>query len=116
MQSTSSSRVPSPAAAPDREIAKPLAIAEANRDPDDVPRKPFVERRRRRAIEGSWQEALDCLHRVVLGYEKANEQLKAEEDKYRSIFEEALVGLFRVDAEGRPLNINRAMACILGYE
>jgi diguanylate cyclase (GGDEF)-like protein/PAS domain S-box-containing protein len=77
--------------------------------------RPFVERRRSRPIAQSWPEALDSLHRLLLGYENANKQLVEAENKYRTIFEDAPVGIFQVDPEGRPLSLNSAMAQILGY-
>jgi diguanylate cyclase (GGDEF)-like protein/PAS domain S-box-containing protein len=52
----------------------------------------------------------------LLGYENANKQLLEAESKYRTIFEDAPVGIFQVDPEGRPINLNGAMAQIFGYE
>lgn len=78
--------------------------------------RPFVERRRRRALDGSWQEALDCLQRSLVGFDRSNDELRTAEFKYRGLFEEALVGIFQVSPEGRPLQLNRAMARIFGYE
>ena len=46
----------------------------------------------------------------------ANTQLRRAEEKYRAIFEDAVVGIFQITPEGRPLNINRALAQIHGYE
>jgi diguanylate cyclase (GGDEF)-like protein/PAS domain S-box-containing protein len=80
-----------------------------------VPR-PFVERRRRRTADASWQDALDCLQRSLVSLEKSNGELTAAETQYRSMFEEALVGIFQMTPEGRPLQLNRAMARIFGYE
>jgi diguanylate cyclase (GGDEF)-like protein/PAS domain S-box-containing protein len=45
-----------------------------------------------------------------------NEALRQAEGKYRAIFEDAVVGIFQMTPEGRPLNINRALAQIHGYD
>ena len=46
----------------------------------------------------------------------AEEQLRRAEEKYRAIFENALVGIFQTSPEGRPISINRALARIHGYD
>ncbi|MGA2648805.1 MAG: EAL domain-containing protein, partial [Candidatus Sulfotelmatobacter sp.] len=45
-----------------------------------------------------------------------NAALRHAEEKYRAIFEDAVVGIFQMTPEGRPLSINRALAQIHGYE
>jgi len=45
-----------------------------------------------------------------------NAALRHAEEKYRSIFEDAVVGIFQITPEGRPLKINRALAQIHGYD
>jgi diguanylate cyclase (GGDEF)-like protein/PAS domain S-box-containing protein len=45
-----------------------------------------------------------------------NAALQHAEEKYRAIFEDAVVGIFQMTPEGRPLNINRALAHIHGYD
>jgi len=87
-----------------------LAAAEA------PPQRPFVERRRSRRIEQSWPEAIDALHQVLLGFENANKELAESESRYRTIFEDAPVGIFQVDRHGRPLSLNSAMSKVFGYE
>ncbi len=47
---------------------------------------------------------------------RAEEVLKASEEKYRSIFDNAVVGIYRSSLEGRFLTVNPAMARIFGYE
>ncbi|MGB3137731.1 MAG: adenylate/guanylate cyclase domain-containing protein [Nodosilinea sp.] len=42
--------------------------------------------------------------------------LKAAETSYRSIFENATVGIFKASADGRLLSVNPAMAHLYGYE
>ena len=42
--------------------------------------------------------------------------LRQAEEKYRAIFEDAVVGIFQITPEGRPLSINRALAQMHGYD
>lgn len=88
---------------------------------DDVPmevnaRKPFIERRRSRRVGQSWSEALDSLQRILLGFENGTKDLTETEGKFRTIFEEAPVGIFELSQEGHLVNLNSAMARILGHE
>ncbi|EGJ50516.1 signal transduction histidine kinase, nitrogen specific, NtrB [Desulfocurvibacter africanus subsp. africanus str. Walvis Bay] len=46
---------------------------------------------------------------------KAEEDLRRAEEKYRSIFENSALGIFRVTAEGDWLDANPALAHMLGY-
>ncbi len=46
----------------------------------------------------------------------ANAQLKRAEEKYRSIFEDAVIGIFQTTPDGHPVNINRALAQIQGFD
>jgi diguanylate cyclase (GGDEF)-like protein/PAS domain S-box-containing protein len=47
---------------------------------------------------------------------RAEAALREAEEKYRSIFEDAVVGIFQGTPDGRLLNVNRAFATIHGYE
>jgi diguanylate cyclase (GGDEF)-like protein/PAS domain S-box-containing protein len=47
---------------------------------------------------------------------QAEEALRQAEEKYRAIFEDAVVGIFQTTPEGRPLSINRALAQMHGYD
>ncbi len=47
---------------------------------------------------------------------KAEEALKEAEEKYRSIFENAVEGIFQSTPEGRFISANPALVRILGYE
>lgn len=76
---------------------------------------PFVERRRRKPIEHSWPEALDCVQRHLMGFEEANRQLVQEEKRYRELIERAPVGIFQTDTDGKLLILNQAMAQIFGF-
>ena len=52
---------------------------------------------------------------VVLVHEDITERVRAEE-KYRSIFENAVEGIFQTTVDGRMLTANPAMSRMLGYE
>ena len=47
---------------------------------------------------------------------RAEQALRQAEEKYRAIFEDAVVGIFQTTADGRPLSINRALAEMHGYD
>jgi PAS domain S-box-containing protein len=47
---------------------------------------------------------------------EANQALRQAEEKYRSIFENAVEGIFQTTVDGRYLAANRALARIYGYE
>lgn len=47
---------------------------------------------------------------------RAEEALREAEQRYRSIFEEAVVGIFRTTPDGRFLAVNPTMASMLGYD
>jgi diguanylate cyclase (GGDEF)-like protein/PAS domain S-box-containing protein len=78
--------------------------------------RPFVERRRRRGARSGWHEALEPVHRLLVRYERANEQLTEAEESYRCLVENAQVGIFRAAPDGAPLIVNGSMARICGYE
>ena len=46
----------------------------------------------------------------------AEQALSEAETKYRTIFEDAVIGIFQVDQAGRPVSINRALAQMHGYD
>ena len=46
----------------------------------------------------------------------AEDRLRRAEEKYRSIFEDAVVGIFQTTPEGRLVSINRALARMHGYD
>jgi len=101
---------------PQAQPGSPGATGEENRAAaNGAPVRPFVERRRRRPLEHSWHEALETLHRMLLRYEEMHRNLNEEEKKYRGLFEDAVIGMFRLSSEGRPLIVNHAMATICGY-
>jgi diguanylate cyclase (GGDEF)-like protein/PAS domain S-box-containing protein len=46
----------------------------------------------------------------------ANARLRRAQEKYRAIFEDAVIGIFQATPDGRPLNVNRAFAQLHGYD
>ncbi len=62
------------------------------------------------------QEAVLVVVRDITQRKKAEEALRQAEQKYRSMVEDAIVGIFQSTPEGRYLSVNPAMACALGYE
>jgi PAS domain S-box-containing protein len=54
--------------------------------------------------------------RDITDRKRAEEALRIAEENYRSIFENALEGIFQSSLEGRYLNVNSAMARIYGYD
>src|SRR5579863_8258458 len=89
---------------------------EANELSVTAPPRPFRERRRTRSIEDSRHEALHSLDRLLMHHERTIEDLRAEKDKYRAIFEEALTGIFQMSPTWHLLSVNRMMARIHGYD
>ena len=60
----------------------------------------------------------DLLHSVVHDVterRRFEKTLKESERKYRDLFENAPIGIFTTDSEGRALSCNKAMARILGF-
>lgn len=45
----------------------------------------------------------------------AEAAMQQAKDKYRAIFEDSVLGIFQITAEGRPISINRALAQLHGY-
>lgn len=76
----------------------------------------FFERRQRKQVDTSWPEALDSVHRHLVGLERAKKALEESERRYRSFFEGAPVGMFQMSPTGQLLDVNTAMAHILGFE
>lgn len=79
-------------------------------------RRPFLERRRHRGAAQARHEALEPVLRLLSEYEEANRFLAEAEESYRGLFENAPIGIFRLNSEGEPLIVNHSMAAICGYE
>jgi diguanylate cyclase (GGDEF)-like protein/PAS domain S-box-containing protein len=47
---------------------------------------------------------------------QAEQALRQAEEKYRAIFEDAVVGIFQTTPDARPLSVNRAYAQMHGYD
>ena len=52
----------------------------------------------------------------VPGHEETIEALRRAEQKYRSIFENSVEGIFQTTPEGRFVTANRALARMYGYD
>lgn len=52
----------------------------------------------------------------VTDRERAQDAARRAEEKYRAIFDNAVVGIFQHTPEGRPVNVNLAFARMHGYE
>jgi PAS domain S-box-containing protein len=59
---------------------------------------------------------VDEINRMAVQINKRSQQLVESEEKYRSIFENAVEGMFTTSIDGRFLDVNPAMAAILGYD
>ncbi|HVQ36766.1 MAG TPA: PAS domain S-box protein, partial [Pyrinomonadaceae bacterium] len=76
-----------------------------------------IERRRRFTL-GQMKALTILAGTAAAALESASlhAQVQAAEANYRSIFENSIEGIFQATREGRYLNVNPAMARILGYE
>jgi diguanylate cyclase (GGDEF)-like protein/PAS domain S-box-containing protein len=52
----------------------------------------------------------------VTDRQRAQEAARRAEEKYRAIFNDAVIGIFQHTPEGRPVNVNRAFARMHGYD
>jgi diguanylate cyclase (GGDEF)-like protein/PAS domain S-box-containing protein len=89
---------------------------EANGSINSATPRPFRERRRARPLDESRHEALESVNQLLVRYEQTISRLGEAEEKYRAIFDDALVGMFHISPTGRPLNLNRRMADVFGYD
>jgi PAS domain-containing protein len=65
-------------------------------------------------FDGRWARMM--LVTDVTAAEAARRALAASERKFRSIFENAVVGIFRIKADGRPEIMNPACAKLHGFD
>ena len=79
-------------------------------------RQLFRERRRTQPVRTKWHDALEVLDNLLASYEEINRQISDSEEKYRLLFEDALVGIFQVAPDGRIITLNRKMATLCGYD
>ena len=61
------------------------------------------------------RQILHTVWRDIRERKRAENALKQAEEKYRDIFEDAVMGIFRTTPEGRILDANAALAGICGY-
>jgi PAS domain S-box-containing protein len=61
-------------------------------------------------------EGIVGIGRDITKRRKIEEELREAEQRFRSIFEETIVGVFQATPDGRYLSVNPAMARISGYE
>ena len=57
-----------------------------------------------------------AVSRDITAHKRAEEALRLAEEKYRSIFENAVEGIFQTTPDGRYLSANPALARLYGYE
>jgi PAS domain S-box-containing protein len=86
-----------------------------------VPGVSDVRRRWVRAFIYPVKDAAGAIREVVLVHEDITERMEAEEkrrkaeEKYRSIFENAVEGIFQTTVDGRFVTANPALARMFGY-
>ncbi|MGA7442316.1 MAG: EAL domain-containing protein, partial [Candidatus Sulfotelmatobacter sp.] len=66
--------------------------------------------------EGRDETQFIAIKQDISGRKQAEQALRRAEEKYRAIFEDAVIGIFQASADGRLLNVNRAFAEIHGYD
>jgi len=59
---------------------------------------------------------ISCFARDITEQKRSEAGHSDAERKYRRIFDEALEGLFQSSLEGRPIQVNRSLARMLGYD
>jgi len=62
------------------------------------------------------EETNTKLAQEVSERKRVEKELRQAEAKYRSIFENAVDGIFQTTPEGQYISVNPALACIYGYE
>jgi PAS domain S-box-containing protein len=69
-----------------------------------------------RAAYTEFQPFLSVLKEMGNTIDSQMTELREAEEKYRSIFENAVEGIFQVTSDGRFMNVNPALARIAGYD
>ncbi len=67
-------------------------------------------------LQRSLNSMIGTIEKRTAEQQKDREALLASEEKYRSIFENAIEGIYQSSPEGRFLSVNPAMARILGFD
>ncbi|MFB2919069.1 adenylate/guanylate cyclase domain-containing protein [Aerosakkonema sp. BLCC-F2] len=78
----------------------------------DISDRKDAESALRQSQEKLQKQAQQLEHIV----EQRTQELRLSEEKYRSIFENAIEGIFQMSGDGRYLNANPALAKMYGYE
>ncbi|MFP4315993.1 MAG: PAS domain S-box protein [Desulfovibrionales bacterium] len=68
-----------------------------------------------RLVHFNDQDYVVAVARDITARKKAEQELREAEQKYRSIFENAVAGIFQVSVAGQILSANQTMAQIFGY-
>jgi PAS domain S-box-containing protein len=89
----------------------PLAIRHQSGQITDVLYNASVYRNEAGEIQGVFAAARDITKR-----KQSEEALRESEIKYRSLYENSMVGIFQIPTEGRLLRINSAFAQMFGYQ
>ncbi len=66
-------------------------------------------------IEYEGRPAIQAAYVDITNHKLAEESLRASEDRYRSIFDNAVIGIYRTTPDGRILAANPALVRMLGY-
>jgi PAS domain S-box-containing protein len=90
-------------------------IATGNLD-ERVDTQDFIEIQEIDTLEHSFNSMAGQLKSSFASLETKNEELRIAEESYRSIFENALDGIFQSSPEGQFIKVNSAMAKIYGYD
>ena len=115
MHTTGLVKDPLPLRGPDPD-AMTIKNSEAKRAVTSVRPRPFRERRRTRPLNEARHEALESVNQLLIRYENTIDKLHKAEEEYRSIYEDAQVGMFHISPTGKPLSLNNRMAEICGYD
>ncbi|HEY4380061.1 MAG TPA: EAL domain-containing protein [Acidobacteriaceae bacterium] len=65
--------------------------------------------------QSGWITHFVAIKQDITNRKLAEQALSQAEEKYRAIFEDAVIGIFQITPEGRPVSINRALAQMHGY-
>lgn len=103
-----------------RQVTRPIQrvskasnqLAQGNLDQHITP-SPIVEMD---TLADSFNEMAGQLQHSFQRLEAKNEELRIAEENYRSIFENALEGIFQSSPQGRYINVNPALAKIYDYD